>query len=102
MFRSSDSNNDTQYRFRVSPDGSYDLVNQTHPLTAGFTSVVRQGFNQTNQLTIIAQKQMIYVYINGQLITEINDNSSNYGTIAEMAYDKTTPADVQFSNIQVF
>jgi hypothetical protein len=102
MFRSSDSNNDTQYRFRISPDGSYDLINQTHSLTTGFTPVVKQGLNQTNRLTIIAQKQMIYVYINGQLITQADDNSSSYGTIAEMAYDKTTPADVQFANIQLF
>jgi len=93
----------SHYRFRVSPDGTYDVVTLTADLiTFGSSQVVRLGLNQTNQLTIIAQKHTIYVYINGQLITEANDSTSSYGTIGGMAYDRYTPAHVQFKKIQVF
>jgi len=98
-FRSDNSNQD---RFRVSPDGTYDIVNQTQTLTSNFSQAVRQGLNQTNQLTVIEQKHTIYVYINGQFITQVDDSTSNYGSIEEMAYDKFTPAEVRFDKVQVF
>src|SRR2546430_3300624 len=39
-----------------------------------FSSVIKQGSNQTNQLTIIVQKYTIYLYINSQFIIKIDDN----------------------------
>jgi transcriptional regulator with XRE-family HTH domain len=98
IFRSDNSNQD---RFRVSPDGTYDLVNQTQTLISNFSQAVRRGLNQTNQLTIIEKKHTIYVYINGQFVTQV-DSISSYGSIGEMAYDKTTPAEVRFGKVQVF
>lgn len=99
VFRLDDPN---QYRFRVSPDGSYDLVSQNKTLISDFSQAVRQGLNKTNRLTIIAQKHTIYLYINGQFIAQADDNSSSYGTIGEMAYDRTTSADVRFEKVKVF
>jgi hypothetical protein len=99
IFRSDNSN---QQRFRVSPDGTYDVVDQTRSLISNFSQAVRQGLNQTNQLTIIEQKHTIYVYINGQFVTQVDDSISSYGSVGEMAYDKSTPAEVRFGKVQVF
>src|SRR5207237_289183 len=80
------SHENRQYSFHVSPDGTYDLRNQTQILTSGSSRAVKRGFNHTNQLTIIAQKHTIYAYINGQFITQVDDNTANYGMVGGMAY----------------
>jgi transcriptional regulator with XRE-family HTH domain len=90
------------YRFRVSSNGTYDLVDSTQTLAKGFSSVIKMGLNQTNLLTIIAQRHRIYVYINRQLITEVVDHTLNYGMIGAMAFDFTHDSEVRFDNIQVF
>jgi len=55
----------SQYRLRVSSDGTYDLVDPPRGFAAGSSSAIKQGLNQTNHLTIIVQKHTMYVYING-------------------------------------
>jgi hypothetical protein len=57
---------------------------------------------QTNRLTIVAQKHIIYLYINGQLITKVDDTSSSYGRVGVMAIDETKVEEVRFENVQVF
>ncbi|HWS83624.1 MAG TPA: NB-ARC domain-containing protein, partial [Ktedonobacteraceae bacterium] len=90
------------YRFRVSSNGTYNLVDSTQTLAKGFSSVIKMGLNQTNLLTIIAQRHRIYIYINRQLITEVVDHTLNYGMIGALAFDFTHAADVRFDNMQVF
>jgi len=98
-----DWRSNTYYRLRVSPDGSFDLVNRTDMLAASsFSPAIRQGFNRTNHLTIIAQKHTIYLYINNQFITQLDDNASNYGTVGMMAVNLGDSTDVQFDKVQVF
>ena len=67
--------NTVSYYLRVDLDGTYELANQMHLLASGFSSVIHQGLYQTNRLTIVAQKHIIYLYINGQLITKVNDTA---------------------------
>ncbi len=101
IFRS-DSNMERNERLRVSPNGTYDLVNQTNTLISGSSPAIKQGHNQTNQLTIVAQKHTIYVYINSEFIGQIDDWNSSYGTVGMMAVDFGNPTDVRYENVQVF
>ena len=99
VFRAGDNG---AYCFDVSSDGSYDLVDSKQVLAKGISSAAKIGLNQTNQLTIIAQKHTIYVYINHQLVTEVVDNTLNYGMVGILALDFAHSANVIFDNIQVF
>ena len=91
------------YRLRVSPDGSFDLVNQTDILAASsFSPAIKGGLDQTNQLTIIAHKHAIYLYINNQFIAQIEDSTSSYGTVGVIRTKYATPPDIRFDKVQVF
>jgi len=89
-------------RLRVSPDGSYDIVNQTKSLVSGYSLAFKQGLQQINQLTIIVQKHTIYFYINNQFTTQVDDSSLNYGAVGVLALDWGEAADVRFENIKIF
>jgi hypothetical protein len=110
IFRWNTTQNDASkpsYRFHLHSDadstfGTFDLASQNNRLTFGWDSAIKQGYNQTNRLTIIAQKHTIYLYINSQFITQVDDSISSYGKVAAMALDNSNPTDVRFDNIQVF
>ncbi len=91
-----------QYRLRVSPNGSYDLVNASAVLTSGSSGAIHQGINVTNQLTIIAQGSKIYLYVNAQYITSVTDQASSCGTIGLMAVGFTSAGKAAFSNATVW
>ncbi|HEY4036931.1 MAG TPA: helix-turn-helix domain-containing protein [Ktedonobacteraceae bacterium] len=102
-----DTTNGPQYRIRIRPIadstfGTFDLVDPDSTLAFGSNSAIRQGYNQINQLTIIAQKHTIYLYINSQFITKVENSLSSDGIVAAMANDDYNPTDVWFKNIQVF
>jgi len=90
------------YRLRLFPNGNFDLVTPSHKLVSDFNTAIREGYGQTNQLTIIAHKHTIYMYINGQLITTVNDATANYGAVGLMANDETNATDVRFEHVKVF
>lgn len=89
-------------RLRVSPDGTYDLVNQTKQLASGFSFAIKQGLNQTNQLTIIEQKYTISLYINKQFITQVDDPNFSYGKLGVLALDWGEPTNIRFDHLQIF
>jgi hypothetical protein len=91
-----------EYRLRVSPDGSYDLVNNSYTVTSGSSAAIRQGLNVTNQLTIIAQGSKIYVYVNSQYITSVTDQASTCGAIGLMAVGFNNPGKASFSDAKVW
>jgi hypothetical protein len=83
-------------------NGSYSVSNHKQVVISGFSSAIKEGPNQTNRLTIIAQKHTFYMYINGQFFVQLNDNSSSYGTVGPMILAPKDPVDVQYNNLQVF
>jgi serine/threonine protein kinase len=91
-----------EYRLRVSPDGSYDLVNNSYTITSGSSGAIYKGINVTNQLTIIAQGSKIYVYINSQYITSVTDQASSCGAIGLMAVGFKNPGKAAFSSAKVW
>ena len=89
------------YRFRVSTDGSFDLV-ADHTLIASSSSAIKTGLNQTNVLKVKAQDTTISIYVNNVLLANITNSASSTGTIGVFAVDFTQPTDVAFSNAQVW
>src|SRR5207249_7497671 len=97
------SESDTKYLYvLIYSDGSYGLADQTHWLTSSSSSAVKAGLNQTNRLAIVVQKHTIYLYINSQFITQVDNNTSSYGSVGPMVTYATKPTDVRFEHLQVF
>src|SRR5439155_13509902 len=96
------SGNYTGDRLRVSPDGTYDLVNETKRIISGSSTAIKQGLKQSNRLTIIVQKHTFYLYINNQFITQVDDSSSSNGELGVLALDWGDATDVRFEHLQVF
>jgi hypothetical protein len=90
------------YRLRVSSDGSYDLVNQTNVLVAGFSSAIKAGAKRSNMLTIIVQGQQMLLYVNGQFLTSVTDNASASGKIGLFAVDFSNATQAAFSDLKVW
>jgi serine/threonine protein kinase len=96
-------NDDKAYRFRISPDGSYDLAGLESGKPLDGTSVaIHTGENQMNRLTVIAQGTTIYLYANKQFIGKINDGNSSKGRIGFFALNFGNPAEVMFSNAKLW
>jgi hypothetical protein len=83
-------------------DSVYQSQRQPGPLT--FSSAIKVGLKQTNRLTIIVEKSSIYLYINGQFITKVEDHRLvSYGTLGVRIQDTAgTFPEVQFDHVQVF
>jgi eukaryotic-like serine/threonine-protein kinase len=99
IFRSS---NGSAYRLRVGVNGSFDLVDQDKALASGSSPAINTGLNQTNLLKVVARGSSISLYVNNQLIANVNDSLSSSGAIGMMAVDFTNPTDVAFNNAQVW
>jgi hypothetical protein len=98
VFRSTSNGS---YRLRIGVDGSYDLVDQ-NPVTSGSSSAIKTGLNQTNVITVVAQGQHIYMYVNRQLIASVVDSVNTSGQIGVFAVSWTAATDVVYSNAQVW
>ncbi len=99
--------NAVSYYLYLGLDGTYGLsLEKTssglHLLTSGFTSVIKEGLHRTNRLTIVAQKHSIYLYINDQFITQVDDSGSSYGGLGVVAISSFKAMDVRFEHVQIF
>lgn len=117
IFRAQDttSASSASYRFHIGQDGSYDLcvscgsVGQILLQDSGSSDLTfAQGLARPNTLTVIAQGSNIYLYVNGNYIAQVNDNTFVSGKIGLFAvnYDygdgKATTTAVTFRNIKVW
>jgi eukaryotic-like serine/threonine-protein kinase len=90
------------YRFRVGPDGSYDLAGTIASNPSGSSAAIHKGINATNQLTAIAQGSKISLYVNARYITSVTDSASNCGNIGLMAVGFGSVGSAAFSNATVW
>ena len=95
------------YFFHIGTDGSYTLDlykdNGTlRTLTSGVNSTIAPGLNSSNQLTVLAQKSNLYLYVNGHYIANVNDSTLTSGKIGVAAIDYGVPTAVEFSNAKVW
>ena len=102
-----DGDNFRYYTFVFSPDSSYALwaySQPSHPKTLqeGSASSFKTGLGQTNVIGVVARGNTITLYVNGQQIMTTKDTIYSSGQIGMTAYDTTGPADVAFTNAQVW
>ena len=96
------------YAFVVSFDGFYQLtaINGANlPIALNYapSPAIKTGLNQSNLLTVIARGNAIYMYINKQYVTTVNDNTYTSGGLGLVAASGGSPsADIAFSNAQVW
>lgn len=99
------NNNASWFNVYLFANGGYRVDYQNQPGPFMFSSAVRVGLNQTNRLTVILQKSTIYVYINGQFVTQVDDKRLlSYGTLGPTISDPTSTVltNVRFEKVQVF
>jgi eukaryotic-like serine/threonine-protein kinase len=100
IFRTTSS---ATYRFRVDASGHYDLAGQSNGKTiAGTSSAIHTGVNQTNLLTVVANGNNIYMYVNKELMAYVSDSSSSSGMIGFMAIDANNATKVLYKNMKVW
>lgn len=96
------------YRFRVSPDGSYDLCadcgkSMKSILVSGWMrSGINTGLDQSNELTVIAQNTTLYLYVNGHYLNQVDSAISMSGKIGLFAVDFAHPSSVVFHNVKIW
>ncbi|WP_126596613.1 hypothetical protein [Dictyobacter aurantiacus] len=101
-----DGANSAYYFFHVGSNGTYalDLYNGAsgNVLLQGSSAVINSGFNNMNQLMVLADKDTITILINGHYLGEITDNSLGSGKIGVGVIDNGTPVDATFANVKVW
>lgn len=93
------------YVFYVYSDGGYRLnleqKNQSGlNLLTGHAALFNSG--QKNTLTLIAQGDQIYLYINGANISHIQDSTYENGYLGVLADDHNAPAEVVYTNAKIW
>jgi hypothetical protein len=94
------------YVFRVSIDGQYTLEaydgNKVTTMSSGFSTAISTGIGQTNQLAVIADHNTLSLFVNQNFVISVTDSTFASGQIGVVALDYNVPADVEFSNAQVW
>jgi hypothetical protein len=95
------------YLFRIGTDGSYTLEvyknnKSVTMLSSGISSAINTGDGQSNDMAVIANKNLLYLYVNQQLVTSAIDSTLSAGQIGVAAIDYSTPTEVEFSSVQVW
>lgn len=94
------------YLFRVGTDGSYALElynnNGEKLLNSGLSSAVSTGIGQENDIAVIANKTLLYLYINEQFVAGVTDSALSSGQIGVAALAYSTPTEVEFGSAQVW
>lgn len=99
------------YAFAISSQGIYLLVkaqngstNNAKLLTGGNSSAINTGPNQSNQITVIARNNDLYLYINNTYLAMANDATSSAGLVGTIALGgpSNTPVDVAYANLKIW
>ena len=107
MFRlHSTSSSLNSYLFLIDRLGYYSLgalqnTNNARPLANGVNPAIKVGLNQSNLLTVIALGSNLYVYVNKQYITRVEDTTFSSGIVGVFATGANA-TDVAFSNAQIW
>jgi hypothetical protein len=106
LFRSN-STGVNYYFLSIDQTGYYSLSiykndSQIKTLSSGPSSAFKSGLNKSNLITIVAQASNLALYINGQLATNVSDNTYTAGDFAMIGGDNTHSTDVAYSNVKVW
>ena len=110
FFRANPSSNLSQYYyFHVCQNGTYALLRydkQDSPAQklVDITSspFINSGYNQINTLTVVAQTDTMYLYVNGHYINNVKDSLYSNGQIGVVSANGSNLTEVAFSNLKVW
>jgi len=98
--------NNGAYLFAVDQNAGYFLYiikdNLPSLLTAGSNLAINPGLNPPNLLTVVAESNHIYLYVNKQPVATVTNSVFDSGQVALYAENASGPADVAFNNAQVW
>jgi hypothetical protein len=101
-----DQVNKTFYAFDIAPDGSYTLEIYTTKfkvLSQGTNSVIKKGLNSSNLLAVVANADLITIYVNNQIIDSVHDKTFSQGQLGILSYAGNSGThDVAASNTKVW
>jgi len=107
IFRSS-ATSPKFYLLQFGIDGTYDLLgyisnngNDARSLLSSVTPAMK-GLNQPNLITLIARGSQLTIFVNKQYVDTVSDTLYKGGQIGFMAYYKSNPTEVDFSNMQIW
>ncbi|HYU73227.1 MAG TPA: hypothetical protein VEL31_11160, partial [Ktedonobacteraceae bacterium] len=96
------------YYFRICQDGTYAFYLYTHTGGASntfldsSTSSIHTGLGQTNVIAVVANNDILNLYVNHQLINTQQDSTFSSGQIAVVAEDVNSLTEVVFRNVKVW
>lgn len=97
------------YGLLLSHDGTYRLVvndksKLSHPmdLAKGMMQSFHTGYNQSNEITLIAQDNKLYFYVNQQFLFSVIDSTLDGGILGLLALDNTQQTEVAYSEAKIW
>jgi len=96
------------YYLLVCQDGSYQLSLYTQQgpptktLVSGTSRYIQKGLGQANLIAVVANNNMINLYVNHQLAGSVTDGTYSQGQIGFVAEADTGPTEVMFRNTRVW
>ncbi len=97
--------NKTFYNFDITTSGSYVLQAYTgkySTLSQGTNSVINKGLNQSNLVAVVANGDLITIYVNNQIIDSVHDKTFSQGQIGVLSFGDNGPTDVIASNARAW
>jgi hypothetical protein len=105
IFRA-DKDTGQYYLFRIDISGAYalDLYNKTSyaMLSSGISPAIEPGLNQSNDLTVIANKSTLDLFVNQNFVASITNKTLSSGQIGVAALNSGLPGTVDFSDAEVW
>ena len=110
VFRSENGIDAHYYLFRIHIDGTYWLfrftdhtIEHAMVLDHGFSQVFHTGFGQANLVAVVAQNDLLTLYLNSKEVTSVHDASYTHGQIGVLSGNIThVPAEATFKNAKVW
>lgn len=106
VFRAQTTSQIHLYAFYITQNGFYYLNKQNGSsfptLTSGANPAINQGLDQINLLAVVAQRSMLKLYVNHQLIDQATDSTFLHGQIGFFVGPYKQPTEAVFSNARVW
>jgi hypothetical protein len=96
----------TGYSFSIASGGTYALFlmegNTSKELSSGSSSAIKTGFYQSNLIAVVANGSHLYLYVNKQFVTGVNESTFHAGQIGVGAIENSVPTEVAFQHAKVW
>jgi hypothetical protein len=105
IFRGNKANG-KYYVFRIDINGFYALDlysgNTYTLLTSGVSTAISTGTGLSNDLTVVADTNNLYLFVNETYVDGVSNNTLSVGQIGMAAIDTGLPVTVDFTNAEVW